>query len=82
MPDESPDVQKERALLQHHHDMIKARVGPHLNEHFEGFVVMGYVTTDAGIRRLVIYNDNKNPILADALRVPLSVAAKWGMGQL
>lgn len=57
---------------------------PLLNETFDAYVIMGYVTDENGQRKkVVVYKHGmSDPVLEDAIRRPLLLARAWGAGQL
>lgn len=70
------------------HNYMRERLKPALDEVFDAYVIMGYVTENGQTRRVVAFNDTvvngvpRNPVLADAMRRPRNLAHAWGTGQL
>ena len=70
-------------------DFIKEKLKPHIDEVFDGYVLVGYARHADGTRkRLCIFNDGvrddgscDDAAVADGIRPLVVVARTWGMGQ-
>jgi hypothetical protein len=64
-------------------EMIADRLRPHLDEVFDGFVLMGYMPDENGDHlRIIFHNGSNDAAITDGLKPALVVAKAWAGGHL
>lgn len=82
-PDQTPaeaDQARAQKAFNETNLMLRERLGPHIGEHFDCWLLLGYIPTDNGPQRMVVYNDQNNAMFKDALRPALVGAIRWAHG--